>query len=147
MRRRRRVIRFITRALATGLIGAFLGFLVPSVYNDLAPSPAVEETASVPESPLARHFIDAFTADNQEALTAMGVGAELKLRATRFRADFARVDHAVHLGSYLAGGFTLHAYAAHAVQQDGTDTTLAWRVATGGGEIVLITPPGLIEEP
>ena len=146
MRRRRRITRFITRGIATVAIGGFVGFLVPTVIKDLSPQPAIEETA-VPESPVARTFINAFTADDQTALTALGVASEIKLRATRFRADFARVDPPVHLGSFLAGGFTLHAYAAHAVQQDGTDVTLGWRVATGGGEIVLITPPGLIEEP
>jgi hypothetical protein len=146
MRRRRRITRFLTRGLATVAIGGFAGFLVPSVAADLTPQPAIEETA-VPESPVAKHFIEAFVADDQEALTALGVAADVKLRATRFRADFSRVDPPVHLGSYLAGGFTLHAYAAHAVHQDGTATTLGWRVATGGGQIVLITPPGLIEEP
>ena len=146
MRRRRRIIRFITRGVATALIGAFVAFLVPTVISDLGPKPTLEETA-VPESPLARHFIDAFVADDQAVLTTLGVGSDIKLRATRFRADFARVDPPVHLGSFLAGGFTLHAYAAHAVMQDGTQTTLGWRVATGGGEIVLITPPGQIEAP
>lgn len=146
MRRRRRITRFVIRGLATAAIGGFIGFLVPTVIADLSPKPAVEESAA-PESPVARNFINAFTADDQAALTALGVSADVKLRATRFRADFARVDPPVHLGSFLAGGFTLHAYAAHAIQQDGTETTLGWRVATGGGEIVLITPPGLIEEP
>jgi len=116
------------------------------VIADLGPKPTIDDTA-VPESPVARTFIDAFVADDQAVLTALGVGSDVKLRATRFRADFARVDPAVHLGSFLAGGFTLHAYAAHSVQQDGTETTLGWRVATGGGQIVLITPPGQIEAP
>ena len=58
MRRRRRVIRFITRTMATALIGAFAGFLVPTVIADLTPKPAVVETA-VPESPVARTFINA----------------------------------------------------------------------------------------
>ena len=146
MRRRRRITRFIIRSFATAAIGGFVGFLVPSVVADLTPKPEVVETA-VAESPLARTFINAFTADDQTALTELGVAADVKLRATRFRADFARVDPPVHLGSFLAGGFTLHAYAAHAVQSDGVEVTLGWRVATGGGEIILITPPGQIEEP
>jgi hypothetical protein len=146
MRRRRRVTRFLIRGFATAAIGGFIGFLVPTVIADLTPKPEVVETA-VAESPLARTFINAFTADDQSALTSLGVSADVKLRATRFRADFARVDPPVHLGSFLAGGFTLHAYAAHAVQGDGVEVTLGWRVATGGGEIILITPPGQIEEP
>lgn len=146
MRRRRRITRFLVRSTATLAIGGFLGFLVPTIVSDLTPKPAVVETA-VPESPVARTFINAFAADDQTVLTALGVTSDIKLRATRYRADFARVDPPVHLGSYLAGGFTLHAYAAHAVGQDGTDMTLGWRVATGGGEIVFITPPGQIEAP
>lgn len=146
MRRRRRVTRFLVRGLATAAIGGFVGFLVPTVISDLSPKPAIEGTAA-PESPVARQFINAFTADDQGALTAMNIPAEVKLRASRFRADFARVDVPVHLGSYVSGGFTLHAYAAHAVNTDGSDTTLGWRIATAGGQIIFIPPPGQIEEP
>ena len=146
MRRSRRIIRFLTRGIATIAIGGFLGFLIPTVIADLSPKEDVVAGA-VAESPLARQFINAFTADDQTALTALNVTTDVKLRASRFRADFARVDVPVHLGSYVSGGFTLHAYSAHAVGQDGTEATLGWRVATAGGEIVLIAPPGQIEEP
>lgn len=146
MRRRRRIIRWVIRSGATVAIGAFVGFLVPTVAADLSPKPAVQ-SAAVPESPVARRFINAFTADDQAALSAMNISADVKLRASRFNADFARVDVPIHLGSYVTGGFTLHAYAAHAVMNDGTETTLGWRVATSGGEIGLISPPGVIEEP
>lgn len=145
MRRRKRVTRFVVRGFATVAIGGFLGFLIPTVYTDLAPKEEV--LARVPESPVARQFINAFTADDQGVLTQMNISADVKLRASRFRADFARVDPPVHLGSYVSGGFTLHAYAAHAVAPDGTESTLGWRVATAGGEIFLIPPPGQIEEP
>ena len=70
----------------------------------------------------------------------MGVAADAKLRASRFRAQFARVDVPVHLGSYVAGGFSLHAYAAHVVLTDGTEGPASWRVATAGGQAALITP-------
>ena len=146
MRRRRRIIRWVTRSVATGAIGLFLGFLIPTVIADLSPKPAIEGTA-VPESPVARRFIDAFTADDQLVLTELNIAADVKLRASRFRAEFARVDEPVHLGSFVAGGLTLHAYTAHAVNLDGTETLLGWRVATAGGEVGLISPPGLIEEP
>jgi hypothetical protein len=145
MGRRRRITRFLVRGVATAAIGGFLGFLAPSVYTDLSPKPEV--LARVPESPVARQFINAFTADDQGVLTEMNISSDVKLRASRFRADFSRVDPPVHLGSYVSGGFTLHAYAAHAVANDGSETTLGWRVATAGGEIFLIPPPGQIEEP
>ncbi len=147
MRRRRRITRFLTRSLATLAIGGFAGFLVLQVAADLTAKPA-DAVGSVPESPVARRFIDAFTADDQASLTQMNVGADVKARASRFRADFARLDPAVHLGSYLGlAGQTLHAYAAHAVTADGTETTLAWRVVTVGGQVGLVDPPGTIEAP
>lgn len=145
MRRRRRVFRSVTRILATVAVGALVGFLVPTVAADMSPKPEAE--LQVPESPVARRFINAFTADDQGLLTAMNVGADVKLRASRFRSDFARVDVPIHLGSYVTGGVTLHAYSAHAVRGDGTEAVLGWRVITAGGQIGLIQPPGTIEEP
>ena len=146
MRRRQRITRFLIRGTATVAIGGFVGFLVPTVVADLSPKEEVVGNAA-PESPVARRFINAFTADDQEVLTAMSIPADVKLRASRFRADFARIDVPVHLGSYVSGGFTLHGYAAHAVMPDGTDTMLGWRIATAGGQVIFITPPGQIEEP
>ncbi len=145
MRRRRIWVRRISRAIATIAIGGLLGFLVPTVESDLSPRPEAEPRTS--ESPVARQFINAFTADDQNVLTSMGVAADAKLRASRFRAQFARVDVPVHLGSYVAGGFSLHAYAAHVVLTDGTEGTRSWRIATAGGQAALITPPTTIEEP
>ena len=145
MRRRRKWIHRISRVIATIAVGALLGFLVPTIQSDLSPKPAAEPRTN--ESAVARQFINAFTADDQGVLTSMGVAADAKLRASRFRAQFARVDVPVHLGSYVAGGFSLHAYAAHVVLSDGTEEIRTWRVATAGGQAALITPPSTIEEP
>ena len=94
-------------------IGLLLGFLVPTIANDLSPKPDIQ--ASVPESPLARQFINAFVADDQAALDALKVRSDIKLRASRFRADYARVDPPIHLGSFVGGGYTVHAYGIHVV--------------------------------
>jgi len=145
MRRRRLWARRISRGVATVAIGGLLGFLVPTVARDLSPQPVAETVAA--ESPVGRAFINAFTADDQGVLTAMGASADTKLRASRFRAQFNRVDVPVHLGSYVAGGFSLHAYSAHVVLPDGTEEIRSWRVATAGGKALLITPPSTIEEP
>ena len=145
MRRRRIWVRRISRGIATIAIGALLGFLVPTIVRDLSPQPEAQPRTT--ESAVARQFINAFTADDQGVLTSMGVAADAKLRASRFRAQFARVDVPVHLGSYVAGGFSLHAYAAHVVLSDGTEEIRTWRVATAGGQAALITPPSTIEEP
>ena len=143
MTRRRRVVRWTMRALATVAVGGFLGFLVPTVVRDLTPQPEVQ--AVVAESPAARQFINAFTADDQGALTALGIPADVKLRASRFRSDYQRIDVPVHLGSYVAGGYSLHSYASHVVRADGSEDLLSWRVATAGGQAILILPPNPIE--
>ncbi len=127
-------------------VGALMGFLVPTIQRDLSPQPEAVQPR-IAESPVGRQFINAFTADDQNVLTSMGVSADAKLRASRFRAQFARVDIPVHLGSYVAGGFSLHAYSAHVVMPDGSEEIRSWRVATAGGQAALITPPGTIEEP
>lgn len=145
MGRRRKWFRRITRGIATISIGALLGFLVPTVVTDLTPQ--AEAETRIAESPVSRQFINAFTADDQGALTAMGVSADTKLRASRFRAQFKRVDVPVHLGSYVAGGFSLHAYTAHVILPDDTEEIRSWRVATAGGQALLIPPPSSIEEP
>ena len=51
MRRRRLWLRRIGRAAGTVTIGLLIGFLVPTISNDLSPQPDIQ--ASVPESPLA----------------------------------------------------------------------------------------------
>jgi hypothetical protein len=139
MRRARRWLRRIAAVLATVAIGVMLGYLVPTIVADFTPKPDVQ--AVVAESPLARAFIRAYVADDQDELTALGVSAEVKLKATSFRTDLASIDDPVHLGSYVAGGFSLHSYAAKAKQQDGTDVLLSWRVITSGGQVLVLDPP------
>jgi hypothetical protein len=140
MRRARRWFRRIAAVLATVAIGAMLGYLVPTVIADYTPKQQVQAAVAA-ESPLARAFINAYLADDQAALTELGVSSEIKLKATSFRTDLASIDPPTHIGSYVAGGFSLHAYAAHAKQQDGTDVLLSWRVLTAGGQIALLDPP------
>jgi hypothetical protein len=139
MRRARRWFRRIAAVLATVAIGAMLGYLVPTVIADYQPKPQVQ--AVVAESPLARAFIRAYVADDQSALDALGVSAEIKLHATTYRTQIASVEQPIHLGSFVAGGFSLHNYAAKAKQQDGTDVLLSWRVLTSAGQILVVDPP------
>lgn len=134
-----------TKLLATAAIGAMLGYLVPTFVADYTPQPEIE--ARIAESPVAREFITAYLADDKATLDALGVNAEDQLQSARFKAEFARVDPPIHLGSWIGGGFTLHAYAAHVVRADGTEDTLSWRVATGGGQVGLIDPPTAAQKP
>lgn len=141
MGRRRKITRFLIRGTATVAIGGFLGFLAPTVVNDLFPTEQAEmDRVFVPESLIARQFIDAFTADDQQKLTELGFSSAVKLRASELRSGYARVDVPVHLGSYLAGRTTLHAYAAHAVRYDGTDEMLGWRFVSSGASFGIIWP-------
>jgi hypothetical protein len=131
--------RRFTKAIATMAVGAMLGFLIPTFISDYTPQPDVQ--ARVAESPVARQFINAYLVDDEATLDALGVGAEVKLQSARFRAEFARVDAPVHLGSYIGGGFSLHAYAAHVIRPDGAEDLLSWRVATAGGQVFIVDPP------
>ncbi len=144
MRRRRKVVRWISRAVATLAVGGLLGFLVPTVISDLSPQPEVESVAA--ESPVARQFINAFVADDQATLKSMGVATDTLARATKFKAEYLQVDPPIHLGSYNAGSISLHTYAAHALKAtDGSPDLLSWRVVSRGGQAALIIPPTPIE--
>ena len=61
MRRRRVWRRRLGRAGATLAIGGLIGFLVPTITQDLTPKP--ETQARTAESPVARQFITAYVAD------------------------------------------------------------------------------------
>lgn len=146
MRRRRIWLRRLTKAAATVVVGAMLGFLVPSVLADMNAKPEVQAQSA--ESPVARQFITAFVADDQATLDLLQVGADTKAKASRFKAEYVKVDPPVHLGSWIiGGGLTLHAYAAHVVDQSGVEDQLAWRVATGAGSVGLIDPPASTTTP
>src|SRR3954469_8086038 len=143
MPRRGRWARRVGRAAGTVASGLLLGFLVPTVATDLAPKPDVP--TAVAENPLSREFVNAFLADDQAVLDQLKVSADVKLRASRFRADYTRIDPPIHLGSYVGGGYSVHAYGIHVVRGDGTEDTLSWRVFTTGGQVGLIMPPSPIE--
>jgi hypothetical protein len=146
MRRRRIWLRRVTKAAATVVVGAMLGFLVPSVLADVNAKPEVQAQSA--ESPVARQFITAFVADDQATLDLLQIGADTKAKASRFKAEYVKVDPPVHLGSWIiGGGLTLHAYAAHVVDQSGVEDQLAWRVATGAGSVGLIDPPASTTTP
>ena len=146
MRRRGVWRRRFTRAVATLGIGVLIGFLVPSIIADLSPKP--ETQARTAESPVARQFITAYLADDQATLDLLSVPAAVKAKAARVKAEYIKVDPPVHLGSWVIGnGLSLHAYASHVVDNEGTDDQLAWRVATQAGRVELIDPPPSVQTP
>jgi len=146
MRRRGVWRRRLGRAGATLAIGALIGFLVPTVTQDLTPKP--EAQARTAESPVARQFITAYVADDQATLDLLGVSAAVKAKSARVKAEYVKVDPPVHLGSWIVGqGLALHAYASHVVDNSGADGQLAWRVATQAGRVELIDPPPSVQTP
>jgi hypothetical protein len=127
-------------------IGALLGFLVPTVIADFSAKP--EEQARASESPVARQFITAYVNDDQATLDLLNASADVKAKSARFKAEYAKVDAPVHLGSWvIGGGLTLHGYAAHVVDAQGVEDQLAWRVATGAGAVGIIDPPQSTQTP
>jgi hypothetical protein len=132
--------------VATLAIGGLLGFLVPTIVADFSTKP--EAQARTAESPVARQFITAYVSDDQSTLDLLGINAATKSKAARFKAEYLKVDPPVHLGSWVIGsGATLHAYAADVVDNEGTETQLAWRVITGAGAVELIDPPPRVQTP
>ena len=146
MRRRGVWRRRFTRAVATLMIGALLGFLVPTVIADFTSEP--EAQARTAESPVARQFITAYVSDDQATLDLLGINAATKAKSARVKAEYLKVDPPVHLGSWvIGGGASLHAYVADVVDNQGTRDQLAWRVITGGGAVQLIDPPPSTQTP
>ena len=146
MQRRRVWTRRITRGTATLAVGALLGFLIPTVAADFSQKPEVQAQTS--ESPVARSFINAYVADDQATLERYGATADTKQKATRFKAEYAKVDAPVHLGSWnIGGGITVHGYAAHVVDRSGADDQLAWRVLTAAGTAAILDPPPSVQTP
>lgn len=146
MQRRRIWMRRITRATATVAVGALVGFLVPTVTADFTAKPEIQAQTS--ESPVARSFIDAYVSDDQVTLDRMGASADTKQKAARFKAEYAKVDPPVHLGSWvIQNGITLHGYSAHVVDSTGQEAQLAWRVYTAAGQAALIAPPPSVQTP
>jgi hypothetical protein len=146
MRRRRVWTRRITRGVATVAVGGLLGFLVPTVAADFTEKPEVQAQTS--ESPVARSFITAYVADDQGTLDTFGASADTKQNSARFKAEYAKVDPPVHLGSWIiGGGITVHAYASHVVDRSGQEDQLAWRVLTVAGSAAIIDPPPSVQTP
>lgn len=146
MPRRRVWMRRITRGTATVAVGALLGFLVPTIAADFTAKPQVQAQTS--ESPVARSFINAYVGDDQAALDRFGANADTKQKATRFKAEYAKVDPPVHLGSWnIGGGITVHGYAAHVVDRAGQEDQLAWRVLTAAGTAAILDPPPSVQTP
>ena len=140
MRRRRSIVRWITSAVATLAVGALLG--LPRADDHHRPFGQARGPGGgrrVARRPPVHHGLhrrrpgEADEPGRRPPTSAA--------RATKFKAEFARVDPPVHLGSYNLGTVSLDAYAAHVLLPDGSEDLLSWRVLSAGGRATLCRHP------
>jgi hypothetical protein len=148
----RRRLRRIGAIVGTVAIGGLLGFLVPTVVAEYSPSPQQQQqpqtrqmAASMVELPIARDFINAFVANDQARLKALGAAELDTVKANDLAGQVVEVGKPVLLGSVGGPGISIQAYAAATTMSDGTKTILSWRVVTNSGRAGLILPPGALD--
>jgi hypothetical protein len=144
--RLRRWIRRVTAIVGTIALGGLIGFLVPTIAAEYAPSqPAQTGPRPMPtmdtELPIAREFINAFVVNDQARLKALGAVEIDAVKANDLAGQVIEVGKPVLLGSVGGPGVSIQAYAAPATMNDGTRKILSWRVATNSGRAGLVLPP------
>jgi hypothetical protein len=148
--RRRRWIRRIGAVLGTIALGGLLGFLIPTVIAEYAPAPAATPTAAnraaqegfgSTELPIAREFINAFVANDQARLKALGADEVDTVKANDLAGQGLKIGKPVLLGSVSGTGVSIQAFAAEVMLPNGSTTILSWRVLTNSGRATLILPP------
>src|SRR6266516_3443202 len=128
--RRRRWTRRIGAVFGTLAVGGLLGFLIPTIAAEYAPAPAPSTSAtstsalpvsmSASEIPMARQFINAFVANDQARLRALGADEVDTVKANDLAAQVIEIDPPVLLGSVGGPGASVQAYASHVRLNDGT---------------------------
>lgn len=144
--RLRRLIKRLGAIFGTIALGGLLGFLVPTVAAEYSPnrSQSTATTAAATtntELPIARAFINAFVANDQATLKALGADETDAVKANDLSLSAVKVSAPVLLGSVGGPGVSLQAYASNVTMKDGTTTVLSWRVLTTSGRPKLIPPP------
>jgi hypothetical protein len=144
--RRRRWTRRVGAVFGTLALGGLLGFLIPTIAAEFSPAPATSSSAlpasmSASEIPMARQFINAFVANDQARLRALGADEVDTVKANDLAAQVSDVDPPVLLGSLGGPGASIQAYASHVRLNDGSAKILSWRVLTSSGRATLILPP------
>ena len=146
----RRWTRRIGAIFGTVVIGALLGFLIPTIVAEYQPQKTTEGglvtvNSSAPELPIARQFINAFVRNDQQTLRALGADETAAVKANDLAGQVSTIQNPVLLGTAGAAGASVQAYASDAVLNDGTHTILSWRVLTLSGRVVLILPPHALD--
>jgi hypothetical protein len=146
----RRWTRRIGAIFGTVVIGALLGFLIPTIVAEYQPQKTaqggpVTVNSTAPELPIARQFINAFVRNDQQTLRALGADETAAVKANDLAGQVSTIQNPVLLGTAGAAGASVQAYASDAVLNDGTHTILSWRVLTLSGRVVLILPPHALD--
>src|SRR4051794_5454154 len=148
MRLRLRVwTRRVGAIVGTVVLGALLGFLVPTIAAEYAPHHdeplpgGVAPSNGTAELPIARAFINAFVVNDQAALKSLGAGEVDTVKANDLAQQVREVSPPVLLGSVGGPGISIQAYASVATMNDGSQPILSWRVATTPGRAGLLLPP------
>jgi hypothetical protein len=137
-------MRRIGAVFGTVALGGLLGFLVPTVAAEFAPPPPIAP-ARTSESAVARQFINAFLANDQETLKLLKVAEPTAIRATVLSSTTKSLGPPILLGVRAFPGAAFHAYASAATLGNGSEAILSWRVVTINGLPYLILPPDPIE--
>ena len=142
--RRRRWMRRIGAVFGTVALGGLLGFLVPTVAAEFSPAPDTGVPRTT-ESPIARQFITAFLANDQQTLKDLKVPEETAVRATTLSTTTKHLGPPILLGVRAFPGASFHAYASTATLGDNSEVILSWRIVMINGLPYLILPPRPIE--
>jgi hypothetical protein len=132
-------LRPIRSIIATLLVGAMFGFLVPTFAVGLQPQAVPAQSGA--ESAVARQFIVAFLSNDQEALGQVSIQPAAEIEAARLGTTNATVSSLTFLGSSSGPGLRLHSYAVEFTNPNGTKILRGYRVATVGRFAVLSNPP------
>jgi hypothetical protein len=148
--RLRRWIRRVMAIVGTVALGGLLGFLIPTIAAEYSPAPPAQiadhpSATTNTELPIAREFINAFVANDQERLKSLGAIELDTVKANDLAGQVLDVGRPVLLGSIGGPGISIQAYAAPATMNDGTKTILSWRVVTTSGRAGLILPPRALD--
>ena len=147
-------IRRVGAIFGTVVLGALIGFLVPTIAAEYSPRhqeplrTGVAQSTQNSELPIAREFINAFVANDQARLKELGADEVDTVKANDLAQQVHDVSQPVLLGSIGGQGISIQAYASVVTMNDGSQTILSWRVATNSGRAGLIPQPqGLDPKP
>lgn len=132
-------LRSVRSILLTLIVGAMLGFVVPTFVDELRQD--VQVVVDTGETPAARRFIVALLSNDQATLSQVSLQPSDAIEAARLRATGNTVTSLTHLGSTIADGLHLHSYAAEFTAPDGTTVLRGFRVVSVGRFAILADPP------